>query len=470
MAVYVPRALRSNSAASANSVDRVTSASEAADSAADILSVTVSADASSRTSMKPLSTAVADRELPDSSAPDCNPSSTRSCREKKTVCLNNEKAKKTACQDSVKKVAKSGHRSKLKPRADVEDTSRTLTKSSEVLDVVNSDVLTADETVASCCIQDVSADADCCQQTLTSSAAVLSDACESKDADLLKQTESGCGTAEPSVRTAERHDTVLSADGEEEDVKLCEPVLAVSVTGSELASDVTQLSVADSDSYTDQQQQQEQQQQLQQQLQQQQQEEEQQFQQQRQQEQEQLQQQQQQQQQQQKQEQQFQQQRHQEQELQQQQQQQQHEQEQQQQQQKEEQQLQQQQHQEQELQQQQQQQQKEEQQLQQQQHQELQQQLQRQDHHYQQQQHNVDKPQETDIMSDVTTNKSCDTTDFSRASNSVIHSTADSHGDAGDSSDDDDDDDVSWEKMFDDAGEMLHHQSDDVQVTITHLI
>jgi len=87
----------------------------------------------------------------------------------------------------------------------------------------------------------------------------------------------------------------------------------------------------------------------------------------------------------------------------------------------------------------------------------------------QQQQHGAGKQPETVAVSNVATNESLahsgNTTDFIVASNSITstHSTADDVTD----NDDDDGDDESWEKMFDDSGEMLR-QSDDVQVNMVH--
>ena len=87
----------------------------------------------------------------------------------------------------------------------------------------------------------------------------------------------------------------------------------------------------------------------------------------------------------------------------------------------------------------------------------------------QQQQHGAGKQPETVAVSNVATNESLahsgNTTDAIVASNSITstHSTADDVTD----NDDDDGDDESWEKMFDDSGEMLR-QSDDVQVNMVH--
>jgi len=406
--VYVPRALRPQNAASANIIntakvaDRTASASEAVDVSAQLHSA--DANDSSPGAVGDPSSAAMDNEF-SNTLPDCNLQFAKS-----DSCRNDRKPKKVGCQDGVKKVSKSVHKSKsvkphsddkdtphvsksyqhvdagsskvltadetvmssyiqtasassksvhksksVKPHSDDKDTPHVVSKSCRLVDAGSSKVLTADETVTSYHVQSVSAsavgagskrDVDNCRQsssTLTDRSCTVS---ESTDADLLNQKNTNCRTVAnvtfddwknaAASTVAEENSTALSA-ASEESLESCEPVSAVDITGNELASDVTQLSVVDSESALDKQ--------------------------------------------------------------------------------------------------------------------------------LQQQWHDVGKELESVVTSDVTMHGSCaqsdNTTDITAASDSMTHSTgnidsADVHSDDGD----DDDEEDNWEKMFDDAGEMLHHSGE----------
>ena len=353
---YVPRALRSQNAVNAASISVTsvveTSASQAVDTAAQLVSVAAN-DSSSRRNTEP-SSSVPDDELL-TTAPGSKLQSTDSCREKTAGCLSSKQLKEIGCQDSVKKVSKSSPGSKLclvvKLQNDDEDTSCVDSKSSQIVDAADSKSSHIEDLPAS---RGATYDVDNCQQTFISCTERLCTISQSVDTDLLTEAERDCGAgltvisddgnntalltdAEEAVKSCDVNNTALLTDAEET-VTSCDSVSTV----ANIALDMTSLSVTDNEPVNQQQQQ-------------------------------------------------------------------------------------------------------------------------------QQQQHGAGKQPETVAVSNVATNESLadsgNTTDAIVASNSITstHSTADDVTD----NDDDDGDDESWEKMFDDSGEMLR-QSDDVQVNMVH--
>lgn len=240
MAVYVPRALRSQNASCATtnsdssrvSVDRVTSAREPVD-----VAVTLPLSAAGDTS----ELLHADTEF-CRSAPD---GSMRSSTENKTGYRTSEKPTKIGCRDSGKNVSRSGQKNRshlvAKPDNASAKTSVAVSEFTEPEDAVDANVSATDEAldvvsavsnVASVLDAASTHDVDSCWQSLAT-ACVLTVG-ESTDTVLPDQTEANCGTAS----------TVTSlADDVRDRPELREAVPDVLVTDSELLIDVNHLSV-----------------------------------------------------------------------------------------------------------------------------------------------------------------------------------------------------------------------------------
>lgn len=247
--MYVPRALRSQNApglqssSTTGSADRTTSASEVDGLGVLLPSVAVS-DSSPRTGNEP-PPAAPDNQLPGTAA-DRILHSTRSVRDKKTGCRTNDQPKKISCQEGTKKVPKGSQKSKsalVQKRNDADkDKADVDVNSSETLAAVNSNIVTTCEDL-------------CCESVTLSNAEDTASAAESAsncDADSSRQTLTSCteltGTdllnkVETNCSSDNVENTVLSVEGAEEAVKSCELVS----NDAELASDVMQLTVTDTD-------------------------------------------------------------------------------------------------------------------------------------------------------------------------------------------------------------------------------
>jgi len=397
--MYIPRALRSentSNVAATSTVDRTTSAS--VDETAQLRLCHVNDGSSSRAS--------------DLSIADCCQRPTKSDREKKTVYKNDRKPKKTDCRDDAEKVCRSKQGTETKPRNDNEDSSLFVRKSCRHED------LSADETVLSYCNLNVPASmsgsvSECrvgdCQLT-------ASEVSDTTGGETICDSRSSVTCDDKNCSVGDRSLT------------LHEPVSTGVSRLNELTLDVTQLSVTDIVTVT--QNDLQEQEQLQEQHQHRQQEQQQDLEQHRQQEQQQDEEQQEE--------------RH--------QQQRQHEQEQQMEEQE--------QQQEQEKQHQQQREHEQEQQMEDQEQQQVQdEQHQQQREHEQEQQMDTDKQLEAVVTSHVTMTES-----QVDCSSNMISSSSHDHKD---DDDDDDDDDDSWEKLFDESGDMIPHQSADTEVSLS---
>jgi len=240
MAVYVPRALRSQNASCATmnsdssrvSVDRVTSACEPVDVAVT-LALSVAGDTSELLH--------ADTEF-CRSAPD---GSMRSSTENKTGYRTSEKPTKIGCRDSGKNVPRSGQKNRShlveKPDNASAKTSDAVSEFTEPEDAADSNVSATDNALGVVsAVSDVAAvldaasthDVHSCRQSLAT-ACVLTVG-ESTDTVLPDQTVANCGTAS----------TVTSlADDVRDRPELREAVPDVLVTDSELLIDINHLSV-----------------------------------------------------------------------------------------------------------------------------------------------------------------------------------------------------------------------------------
>jgi len=302
--MYVPRALRSQNVASMDSnkttvvIDKtLIPAYETVDTAAELQRVVVN-DSSSETINEPLS-AACDAKL-SSTATDCSQQSARSRRDKKTGCHTGKKQKTTSCHDTGKKVCKSEQKSKpvsvTEPHLNVtSDTSANVSKSGQSEDVANCNILssenkTADDvTVASDHVQvadflagsESLCDADNVQllctigeltdnnintvsldQTDASSRTISTVTSDDVDKTILFFDTTNCNTLSTADETADvtvAHDYVQVADffiGSESrcDADNCEQIsLQMVSSGTVVDSELTRLSVKETDNATEEQ-------------------------------------------------------------------------------------------------------------------------------------------------------------------------------------------------------------------------